>query len=130
MTKQPLVYIAGPYTHPDPVTNTRRMVRIADALIPLGVTPLVPHMTLLWHMMRPRSYDFWLDYDLQLVERCDALLRVPGNSRGADAEVIHARELSIPVLEPSGGRIGDCVGAVRDWILNSFEEHTLDHERA
>jgi len=122
MTKQPLLYIAGPYTHPDPVANTRRMVKIADALIPRGVTPLIPHMTLLWHMVRPRSYDFWLEYDLRLVERCDALLRVPGASRGADAEVIHARDLEIPVLQPVGGRISDCVSAVRDWILNSYEE--------
>jgi len=125
MTKPPLVYIAGPYTRPDPIANTRRMVRIADALLPLGVTPLVPHMTLLWHLVRPRPYGFWLEYDLRLVERCDVLLRVPGESRGADAEVVHARELQIPVLEPAGGRISDCVDAVRDWILNSYVESQI-----
>jgi hypothetical protein len=115
--RQPLVYLAGPYTHPDPVANTRRMIKIADALLRLPVTPLVPHLSLLWHLVRPRSYQFWLEYDLQLVARADAVLRVPGRSEGADAEVTHARQLHIPVLHPQSARARDCASAVRDWIL-------------
>ena len=115
--KQPLVYIAGPYTHPDSVVNTRRMIKIADSLFRLNVTPLVPHLSLLWQLIRPRPYQFWLEYDLQLLSRADVVLRVPGRSEGADAEVTHARQLHIPVLHPVSGRARDCVAAVRDWIL-------------
>ena len=114
---QPLVYIAGPYSHPDPLVNTRRMIKIADALFRLHVTPLVPHLTLLWQLVRVRPYQFWLEYDLQLLSRADVVLRVPGRSEGADAEVAHARQLGIPVLHPASRRISDCVNAVRDWIL-------------
>jgi hypothetical protein len=115
--EQPLVYISGPYSHPDPIANTRKMIKIADALFRLHVTPLVPHFTLFWHLVRPRSYQFWLEYDLQLLSRADVVLRVPGRSEGADAEIAHARQLRIPVLHPGSGRIQDCVSAVRDWIL-------------
>ena len=38
----PLVYIAGPYTKPDPVKNTHRMIQIADRLMDLGVVPGTP----------------------------------------------------------------------------------------
>ena len=35
--------------------------------------------------------------DLRLVERCDVLVRLPGDSAGADREVAHARRRGIPV---------------------------------
>ncbi len=33
----------------------------------------------------------------RLLERCDALLRIPGASRGADSDVAHAKKLGIAV---------------------------------
>ena len=33
----------------------------------------------------------------RLIERCDVLLRLPGDSRGADMDVARARELGLPV---------------------------------
>ena len=33
----------------------------------------------------------------RLLERCDAVLRLPGESRGADLDVARARELGLPV---------------------------------
>lgn len=33
----------------------------------------------------------------RLLERCDAVLRIPGASRGADQDVARARELGLPV---------------------------------
>ena len=41
----PLIYIAAPYTHDDPVANTHAVIRIADALLVAGFTPLIPHLT-------------------------------------------------------------------------------------
>lgn len=34
----------------------------------------------------------------RLLSRCDAVLRIPGTSRGADMDVEHARELGLPVF--------------------------------
>ncbi len=96
---RPLVYIAGPYTHPDPVQNTHEVIRVAAELVDKGlVTPFVPHLTLLWHLVDPRPLDFWYEYDVAMLARCDALLRLPGDSTGADREVAFAKERGLPVF--------------------------------
>ena len=98
-TKRPLVYLAAPYTTPDPVANTHDAIRVAAALIDEGlVTPVVPHLTLLWHLIDPRDVEFWYAYDLAILARCDAVLRIPGYSTGADAEIKFAADRGIPVL--------------------------------
>jgi hypothetical protein len=96
---KPLVYIAGPYTKPDPVLNTRAALILAAKLYEEGhMVPLVPHLTLLWNLVVPKPVEFWYAYDLHLVRRCDALLRMPGKSRGASVEVDEATRLNIPVF--------------------------------
>jgi Domain of unknown function (DUF4406) len=99
-TRRPLVYVAGPYTNPDPVENTNRTIHAVDALIERGlVTPVSPHLTLLWHLVKPRPLDFWYAYDLATLARCDAVYRLPGPSTGADREVEFAKANNIPVFE-------------------------------
>jgi hypothetical protein len=92
------LYVAAPYTNPDPVLNTHKVLHVANALIEHSSwLPIVPHLTLLWHAVTPKPIDEWYDYDLTLIRRCNALLRLPGPSTGADAEVDFARRLAIPV---------------------------------
>lgn len=91
------VYVSGPYTHPDPVENVRGAILAADALRSLGFVPFVPHLTMLWHMVAPHPLEFWYRWDMEWVKKCDAVLRLPGLSKGADAEVMLARELALPV---------------------------------
>jgi nucleoside 2-deoxyribosyltransferase len=96
---RPLVYVAGPYSRPDPVENTHRTIRIASELCAEGlVTPVVPHLTMLWHAVEPHPLEHWYEYDLAVLARCDALLRLEGASTGADAEVEFARAREIPVF--------------------------------
>ena len=45
------------------------------------------------------SHQDWLDMDFAWVEACHGLLRLPGESTGADAEVAHANSLGIPVFD-------------------------------
>ena len=45
----------------------------------------------------PFTYDDWIAMDLELVSRCDAVLRLPGESVGADMETAFACSRSIPV---------------------------------
>jgi hypothetical protein len=95
MSKIRTIYIAGPYTTPDPCENTHIAIGVAENLISLG---FVPHLTHFWHTMRPHTYDFWLQYDLVWMEKCDAVFRIEGASIGADREVARAKELGIPVF--------------------------------
>lgn len=95
---KPLVYLAAPYTDPDPVANTHHAIRVASRLIDDGrVTPVVPHLTLLWQAVDPRPAEFWYAYDLEVLARCDIVLRLPGPSPGADNEVREAERLGLPV---------------------------------
>ncbi|MGI8793389.1 MAG: hypothetical protein ACR2H3_09460 [Acidimicrobiales bacterium] len=48
--ERPLVYIATPYSNPDPEENTHNAILAANELVEAGlVTPHVPHLTHLWH---------------------------------------------------------------------------------
>ena len=91
------VYVAGPYTLPDPVDNTNKTIKIADILVQHGFFPIIPHLTLLWHLVTPRPPQFWYDYTMGLMGRCDIILRLPGYSKGGDLEVEQATEQGQPV---------------------------------
>lgn len=93
-----LVYIAGPYTKPDPCVNVHEHIRVADKVAALGYTPVVPVLSHFWHTMSPHPYEFWMKIDLDMLERCDAVIRIPGESSGADREVAHAEAHGIPVF--------------------------------
>jgi hypothetical protein len=99
--RKPVVYVAGPYTKPDPIDNTRTALGVADALLPYGFIPLVPHLTAFWHLYSKKPYEKWMEIDQGYLAVCDALYRFPGESPGADREEEYAREHGIPVLDAS-----------------------------
>ena len=92
------IYVAGPYTNGDVAVNVRTAYQAANQLAELGFAPFVPHATHFWHMLFPRPYNFWLELDNQFLPCCAAVLRLPGQSKGADAEVKLAESLGIPVF--------------------------------
>lgn len=92
------VFVSGPYTAPDPVLNVRAAIHAAALLLDAGLIPYVPHTTHLWHLVDPRPYEDYLTMDLAWVRKCDAVLRLPGHSPGADREVALAEELGLPVF--------------------------------
>ena len=108
----PLVYISAPYSEPDPVANTHKVIRIADALLAAGFAPLIPHLSLAWHLVSPKPYETWLEYDHELLARCDAVLRVPGDSFVALQECLFADELGIPVIRSPSSNPAQCVANV------------------
>lgn len=95
---KPLVYVAGPYTRPDPILNTRRAIYVADELVADGAAVVIPHLSLLWHLVSPQPIDEWYSRDLDILDHCHALVRFPGESSGADKEVNRARELGLSVF--------------------------------
>lgn len=93
---RPMLYVAGPYTNPDPVHNTHSAVRVATAIYEhTEWVPFVPHLSLLWHMVEPRPVEFWYELDLHQMAHCDAIVRLPGASSGADREVVEAAKLGL-----------------------------------
>ena len=91
------VYVAGPYTKGDVAVNVRTAIEVGNRLADAGFAPLVPHFTHFWHMLFPRPYTFWLEYDNQFLPCCDILLRIPGESSGADKEVELAKKCGLRV---------------------------------
>lgn len=93
-----VVFISSPYTLGDKADNVQRQIEMAHTLLDYGycpVAPLLSHYLEQWH---PRPWEEWMEMDMALLARCDALLRLAGESRGADREVAEARRLGIPVV--------------------------------
>lgn len=91
MPSRPMLYIAGPYTAVDPVINTRAAIIVGDIVYrETHWLPLVPHVSLLNHLVTPHAPDHWYEYDLHLLEHCQAIVRLPGESLGSDREEAHA----------------------------------------
>jgi hypothetical protein len=91
------VYIAGPYTKPDPEANTKRAIEAGNKLLDAGFAPFCPHLSHYWHLQTPRDYEDWMAIDLAWLPMADAVVRLPGESSGADREVVLAHTLAIPV---------------------------------
>ena len=92
------VYIASPYTIGDTAVNVKIQLDTVDKLMNLGFAPFAPLYSHFQHMAHPRPYHNWLAIDLEWVSTCDYLLRLPGESNGADIEVAHAKKLNKPVF--------------------------------
>jgi len=95
------IYIASPYTantEQQMEKNVYRSMVVADILMDLGITPILPLLTHYLHKEFPRDYDFWMNYDFELLKSCDALLRLKGKSEGANREVEFALNNNIIVF--------------------------------
>jgi hypothetical protein len=111
MTKPLLILIAGPYksgTNGDEALMRRNLQRLQEAAWPIfaaGHVPMIgewvalpvlesaggfgPNDALAEQVMYPTAQ--------RLLQHCDAVLRLPGESAGADQDVAIARQRGIPV---------------------------------
>lgn len=93
------VFISGPMsTCGEPSANWREAAKAAGELLALGFSPYVPHVSWLLAAVAENPVDDWRGLALDWVGACDIVLRLPGESRGADAECKRARELGIPIF--------------------------------
>lgn len=106
-----LVLIAGPYlsgTDGDPdkiAANRQRLESLALPIFERGHLPLVSEWMALPIVHAAggqvpgdavfQAYQYPVAQ--RLLARCDAVLRIPGESRGADLDVARARALGLPV---------------------------------
>lgn len=92
-----LIYIASPYTKGDPADNTAIQMEAAHAIMDLGHCPIAPLLSHFLHIHRRRPYQDWINMDLAMIPKMDVILRLEGESSGADGEVAAAERLGIPI---------------------------------
>jgi hypothetical protein len=111
-TAKPLmILIAGPYmsgTGGDPAKIAANRARLESFALPIyerGHLPMIGEWLALpiIHAAGGRTHgdqvfqDYQYPVAARLLERCDAVLRIPGESRGADQDVARAKELGLPI---------------------------------
>lgn len=101
MKNRLVIYIAGPYRAKGGWTvqeNIERAASVAISVWQAGHIALCPHLNTA-HFDGVVPDERFLEGDLRLLERCDAVLTVSGwqESDGAKAEVAHARHELMPV---------------------------------
>ena len=106
-----LILIAGPYrsgTNDDPHLIEKNMNNLEAMALPIfekGHVPMIGEWVALPLMQLAGSTgigdEVWqrIQYPVahRLLEKCDAVLRIPGDSKGADQDVAIAKERGIPV---------------------------------
>ena len=118
-SNKPVIYIASPYTKGDPAINTHCQLRAFDDLMNDGlVWPVIPLLSHFQHIFMPRDYRDWINYDLALIDRYDACLRLNAEydrldylqveSSGADGEVARFKAQGKPVFYDKA--------ALYDWV--------------
>ncbi len=100
---RPKVYINGPLTSSGNILeNVAGAIDAARALIVAGFAPFCPHLS---HHVDPAGeipHSVWMEVDLPWVEAADAVLRLLGESVGANIEVERAVQIGIPVFTSMG----------------------------
>jgi len=105
MVSKPRVYIAGPMTNGSGRNfNMKKVHEALEAhfrLIEMGFVPHCPHLTIFCEFMAPDriTYEQWLELDKSYIEDADFVLRIPGESSGADRECQYACSLNIPIIK-------------------------------
>ncbi len=103
-----LIYIASPYTNSDArvrMENYLIVTKIAGDLVSRGaiaVSPITYGHTLAEHTKMPTDWDFWMDFCLVLLAKCDKILvcnTMVGweESRGVAAEIEFAKQKGIKI---------------------------------
>src|ERR1700724_396637 len=99
------VYIAGPISKGDLQHNLDQGRQAAITLMRAGFAPLCPMLTCYMGGDKPEimpngtTHEDWLSIDLPWAAVADALVRLPGESAGADREEKLAVDLGIPVYQ-------------------------------
>lgn len=94
-------YLSGPLTGDGSAEAMVRNVNAAlDAMARLeaaGFLVHCPHLRYYLHLRHPMPYRHHMDVDLSWLPTCDILVRLDGDSPGADDECSAARELGLAV---------------------------------
>jgi hypothetical protein len=102
--KRLVIYIAGPYRAPSAKQiseNVRAAEAVGQELLRRGHCVICPHsMTHDWDVVTGIADEVFLEIDLELLRRCDAICMIEGweHSVGAKGELSLARALGLRVF--------------------------------
>lgn len=100
-----MVFVAGPLSgisngkelpQEEQQQHVERACGVGVELLKAGFAPFIPHLS--WYIDPYTKYHEWYAIDLEFVRRSDAVLRISGQSRGADIETELAGTLGVPVF--------------------------------
>jgi hypothetical protein len=125
---RPVVYIASPYSKGDPAINTRFQCQVFDDLMDEGLCwPVAPLWSHFQHTLFPRNYTDWIKYDLAMIARYDACIRLTArnqdmnyfiyDSSGADGEVKEFLKQGKPVFYT--------MLDLNQWLLEQFRINSI-----
>ena len=79
------------------MVNVFRSVEVFLELVDAGFAPILPQLTEFIERLSGRRlpHATWMEIDLPWIEHADVILRLPGDSAGADIEVRHAESHGI-----------------------------------
>lgn len=92
------IYISGPITKGDRTHNIQQATDAAYRLIEAGFAPFCPHLSCFYPFAEELPHQTWIDVDLPWVAVSDAILLLPGESKGAEMECEFANANDIPVF--------------------------------
>lgn len=92
------VYVSGPITKGNRSWNFFQAAEAQRMLLDAGYAVLNPMLSMAHPDGHNISWEMWIASDLAFIEVCDLIVRLPGESKGADLEVQHATDRGIPVV--------------------------------
>lgn len=102
-----MIYLASPYSDPDPTIEEARYILACAATVSLMekgymvFCPIVMCHPLVAHFGLKGNWDYWGQYDLVMLRKCDELyvLKLTGweNSEGVTSEIVEAKMLDYEI---------------------------------
>lgn len=128
------IYIAGPISKGDLQENINQARDAAEDLIAEGFAPLCPHLTCFLESNTPCrlgtfTHTEWLEVDIPWVLSSDAVLRLPGESLGADMEVEAAKLAGIPIYTDIERLVQNPPSRGHDGYLKILKQMELLHKK-
>lgn len=91
------IYLACPITVGDQKENYHNAMKASRDLLMLGCAVFNPATFMLQPWAYEIPHDQWMRTSKDWLMQAEALIRLPGESKGADQEVRWAEELGIPI---------------------------------
>lgn len=118
---RPIVYISGPITKGDKNHNLYQAMVAHKQLLEAGFSVINPMPSMIYPFNHEIEHLAWLENDLPHVAAAHAVLRLPGESLGAEMECQWAEEKGVPIyyVSPPSYDVEEAVCQMVKDLLNA-----------
>lgn len=123
-----LMYLASPYSDPDPdirFARYRKVCYAASKLLQAGTmcfSPIAHTHSIAMEGALPTDFAFWKEYNLAMISACThfAVLTLPGwlESKGVAGEIEIAKRLNMPISYVHWGENRWNIAQSSYWVIN------------